>query len=176
MKKEEFKQGFAYLNVAYNKDFTKEQLDVWYDFFKEDDFENFRNAVKSIILKNKYMPSIAELKTELEELVNKKNTYEIINYINNCGEIENFKTKENFYFDTENEENKKIIIESIKNGLTINEIKEGIYNAYNGLIENGKRDCFGKYRGYEIKSLFGMGGSRILYYINYPDFWREEQE
>lgn len=70
MNKEQFIKGLKYLGIAYNKEFTEEQATVWYDFFKDEDFNNFRNAVKRIIPKKQFMPSIAELKSEITLLKN----------------------------------------------------------------------------------------------------------
>ena len=70
MNKEQFVKAMTYLAIAYDKEFNQEQLNVWYEFFKNDDFNVLRQAIKSVILKSKYLPSIAELKEE-------------INYINN---------------------------------------------------------------------------------------------
>ena len=65
MNRENFIKGLKYLGTAYNKEFTEEQATVWYDFFKDEDFDNFRAAVKRIIPKKQFMPSIAELKQEI---------------------------------------------------------------------------------------------------------------
>ena len=70
MEQIQFLKGIKYLGIAYNKEFTKEQVEVWYDFFKETDYEVFRQAVKRIIPKNKYMPSIAELRSEIASITN----------------------------------------------------------------------------------------------------------
>lgn len=70
MRKEDFLKGITFLTIAYNKEFTQEQISVWYDFFKNDDYEVFRQAVKRIIPKNQFMPSIAELKSEITLISN----------------------------------------------------------------------------------------------------------
>jgi len=70
MKKEQFVKGITFLAIAYNKEMTQEQIEVWYDFFKNDDYEAFRSAVKRIIPKKQFMPSIAELKQELAYISN----------------------------------------------------------------------------------------------------------
>ena len=70
MNKEQFIKGLKYLGIAYNKEFNEEQATVWYDFFKDVDFEVFRQAVKRIIPKSKYMPSIAELRSEVANITN----------------------------------------------------------------------------------------------------------
>lgn len=70
MTKEQFLKGITFLTIAYNKEFTEEQVSVWYEFFKDEDYETFRNAVKRIIPKNQFMPSIAELKQEIATISN----------------------------------------------------------------------------------------------------------
>jgi hypothetical protein len=70
MLKEEFIKGLKYLGIAYNKEFNEEQASVWYDFFRDTDYESFRQAVKRIIPKNKYLPSIAELRGEIAKITN----------------------------------------------------------------------------------------------------------
>lgn len=70
MTKEEFLKGITFLTIAYNKEFTEEQVSVWYEFFKDEDFEAFRKAVKRIIPQKQFMPSIAELKQEIATISN----------------------------------------------------------------------------------------------------------
>lgn len=65
MNKTQFTKGITFLAIAYNKEFTDEQVSVWYEFFKEENYDDFRSAVKRIIPKNQFMPSIAELKQEI---------------------------------------------------------------------------------------------------------------
>ena len=65
MTQEEFIKGLKFLGLAYNKEFTKEQAGVWYDFFKEDTYDDFRQAVKRVIPKSEFLPSIARIKEEL---------------------------------------------------------------------------------------------------------------
>ena len=70
MNREQFIKGLKYLSLAYNKEFDEEQATVWYDFFKDVNFEVFRQAVKRIIPKSKYLPSIAELRAEIAQITN----------------------------------------------------------------------------------------------------------
>ena len=70
MNKEQFVKAMTYLAIAYDKEFNQEQLNVWYEFFKNDDFNILKQAIKSIILKSKYLPSIAELKEEINYIYN----------------------------------------------------------------------------------------------------------
>lgn len=70
MNKEQFVKGLKFLGLAYNKEFSAEQTTVWYDFFKNENYDNFRNAVKRLIPKNQFMPSIAEIKKEIALISN----------------------------------------------------------------------------------------------------------
>lgn len=70
MTQEQFIKGLKYLGIAYNKEFTQDQATVWYDFFKDEDYEIFRQAVKRIIPQKQFMPSIAELKSEIALISN----------------------------------------------------------------------------------------------------------
>ena len=65
MTKIQFIKAMTFLAIAYNKEFTEEQLNVWYDFFKNESFEDLKKAIKRIIPKKTHIPSIAELKEEL---------------------------------------------------------------------------------------------------------------
>lgn len=70
MNQEEFTKAMMYLGYAYNKGFTKEEVAVWYDFFKEYSLDDMECAIKRVIPKNKFLPSIAELKNELAIIKN----------------------------------------------------------------------------------------------------------
>lgn len=70
MNKEQFTKGITFLAIAYNKEFTPQQVDVWYDFFKDETYDDFRIAIKRIIPKKQFIPSIAELKQEITLLKN----------------------------------------------------------------------------------------------------------
>lgn len=67
MQREEFLKALTYLGLVYSKEFTQEQVSVWYGFFKNDSYDDFRDAIKRISVKSKFMPSIAELKGEMAE-------------------------------------------------------------------------------------------------------------
>ena len=68
MNLQEFTKAMTFLGVAYNKEFTQEQVGIWYNFFVETKIEDFKNAIKRLINKSKYLPSIAEIKSEIATL------------------------------------------------------------------------------------------------------------
>lgn len=61
MKAIEFTKEMKLLAMSYDKDFTEETINFWYQNFKNINKDIFTKAVKKVIANNKYMPSIAEL-------------------------------------------------------------------------------------------------------------------
>lgn len=70
MNKKDFSVAMTVLGTAYNKEFTNEQLSVWYEFFYDVPLEIFKSAIKRLIVKNKFLPSIAEVKQEIAIITN----------------------------------------------------------------------------------------------------------
>lgn len=68
MKKEDFIKALKFLGTAYNKEFTQDQAEVWYKFFVDDDYELFRQAIKNLIAKQDFSPSISQIKKEMANL------------------------------------------------------------------------------------------------------------
>ena len=64
MTKEDFIKVMGYAGVIYHKEFTPLEINAWYEFFKNVEFEVCKSAIKNCAIKNKYMPSIAELLEE----------------------------------------------------------------------------------------------------------------
>lgn len=67
MKPIEFTKEMKILSLSYNKDFDEETITLWYEQFKEINKDYLHNAVKKIIVNNKYLPSIAELLDKCRE-------------------------------------------------------------------------------------------------------------
>lgn len=72
MKPEEFTKAITFLTMIYDKEFTQEKTAVWYEFFKDTKLDIFKQALKRLSVKNKYLPSIAEIKQEIA-LINNPN-------------------------------------------------------------------------------------------------------
>lgn len=65
MSREEFLKAMAFMGAAYGKKIPQEQVEVWFSFFHDDDGGIFRQAVSRSIAKSKFMPSIAEIRSEI---------------------------------------------------------------------------------------------------------------
>lgn len=77
MNKEIITKGLALLKYTYPhtfKDYTKEDTEmmiiVWLDAFKEDNPKCFETAIKRLMKKSKWCPSVAEVKQEIALLTN----------------------------------------------------------------------------------------------------------
>lgn len=68
MNREEFTEALKYLSIAFDKDLTKGQVEVWYSILGEYDIDSLKSAIKIIIKNNNYFPSIAEVREEIKKL------------------------------------------------------------------------------------------------------------
>ena len=62
----ELTKGLAYLGTAYNKQYTKMEVEQYFDFLKDYSYEGFIMAIKSTIKKSKFLPKINEIVAECE--------------------------------------------------------------------------------------------------------------
>lgn len=65
MSKEDFLEGMTLLGIAYDKEFTKEQIEVWYSMLGGYSKEQLRNAIKELIKTETYMPTIAHITKQI---------------------------------------------------------------------------------------------------------------
>ena len=65
MDKEKFAKGMTFLGIAYNKEFTKEQLEVWYSMLKDYSSEEFSTAIQELIKTEERLPSIATITKQI---------------------------------------------------------------------------------------------------------------
>ena len=65
MNKEKFLKIITYMGIVYNKEFSKEQISVWYSFLKDYSEEELNNAVKYLINTEKHLPTIAHIKEQI---------------------------------------------------------------------------------------------------------------
>lgn len=65
MTAQEFLKPMKMLGIAYNKEITKDQVEVWYGFFRDTPLNDFRKACARVIETDEFMPSIARMRKEL---------------------------------------------------------------------------------------------------------------
>jgi len=62
----------SFLGVSYGKEFDDETLSVWYTFFTDVEIEDFKEAIKQLVVNKKFIPSIAEIIDECKKVKAKK--------------------------------------------------------------------------------------------------------
>ena len=61
MTKQEFYKIMQKIEMTYNKRFTKEELQLWFDEFKDISIIKFANSINEHIKKDKFPPRIADI-------------------------------------------------------------------------------------------------------------------
>ncbi len=97
MKIDEFIVSMAVLGVAYNKSFTQDEIKIWYDYFKNTKFEILKQAIKNIIPKKKFLPSIAELLEECS-VVSENNIERVLREMEASGYFKSTQEVDKVYF------------------------------------------------------------------------------
>ena len=67
MNSQQFLKAMIYLGTAYNKEYDKAFIQIWYEYFKNIDYSLFMKGIKRFVAKSKYPPTIAELLSECIE-------------------------------------------------------------------------------------------------------------
>ena len=61
MTKQDFLEGMTILGIAYDKEFTEEQVSVWYQMLGNYTKQEFKSAIQELITTEDYLPSIAKI-------------------------------------------------------------------------------------------------------------------
>lgn len=93
MGKEQFVKCMTYLGIAYNKEYSRFEVEQHYEFLKEYSYEELKKAIKGIIKKSKFLPKINELIEECE-IVKEEVKFNILEVMKNDGYFKNIKEYE----------------------------------------------------------------------------------
>lgn len=75
MSKEEFLIEVKILFQNYNRQISKEILEIWYDSLKDFDNRYLKKAIKKIITTTKFMPSLSEILDAIKNLTIEDSTF-----------------------------------------------------------------------------------------------------
>ena len=80
----EFLKSMKKLTSYYLKDMNEEELTTWYEVFEKESNSTLDKAIKELVMKNKFFPTIAEL---VEECKNQKtiNGFAILEFMKSQG-------------------------------------------------------------------------------------------
>ena len=84
MKNFELVQGMQMLGMAYGKEFTQQECELYYEFLREYNVETFKKAIKNIIRTSKFLPKINELIDECERC-KEQVKYDVLEFMNDKG-------------------------------------------------------------------------------------------
>lgn len=80
----EFIKNMTYLGLAYDKQYTQEEIKLYYDFLKDFSDDVIVKAIKEIIKTSKFIPKITELVEKCQSI--KENiSFDVLEYMNNVG-------------------------------------------------------------------------------------------
>ena len=65
MNKQEFYNNMKKIEIAYNKKFNKDELDLWFKEFLTTDIKEFEKAVNKTIKELIYTPNIADIRARI---------------------------------------------------------------------------------------------------------------
>lgn len=77
MNKKDFINTITYLGLAYNKNFTEQEMVVWYDMLGEYPEEVLNKSVKDLVGREKFMPKISDVIEECNKY-KKLDRYEVL--------------------------------------------------------------------------------------------------
>ena len=84
MKNFELVQGMQMLGMAYGKEFTQQECELYYEFLQEYNIETFKKAIKNIIRTSKFLPKINELIEECDRC-REQVKYDVLEFMNDRG-------------------------------------------------------------------------------------------
>lgn len=68
MEKKDFARCMIYLGTAYAKEFSKKEVELYYEFLKGYSFDIVSQAIKNLIMTTRYLPKVNELIEECEKM------------------------------------------------------------------------------------------------------------
>lgn len=84
MKDFELVQGMQMLGMAYGKEFTQQECELYYEFLREYNIETFKAAVKNIIRTSKFLPKINEIIEECDRC-QERVRFDVLEFMNDKG-------------------------------------------------------------------------------------------
>lgn len=92
MTKEETAKALTYLGLAYNKEYTPAECEVYHDFLGGYSYDVMKQAVNSIIRSSQYAPRINQL-IEACESVKKETRMKVLAFMGDIGYFESYSEK-----------------------------------------------------------------------------------
>lgn len=90
MNKKEFSEIISLIQIAYNKQYLKEEIEVMYDLLKDFEYDTLKIAIKRLIATSRYVPNVSQIITEYKQIKRDEGYNKILK----ARELGNIKTNE----------------------------------------------------------------------------------
>ena len=90
MNKKEFSEIISLIQIAYNKQYLKEEIEVMYDLLKDFEYNTLKVAIKRLIATSRYVPNVSQIITEYKQIKRDEGYNKILK----ARELGNIKTNE----------------------------------------------------------------------------------
>jgi len=117
MNKEEFIKVMTATAKIYDRELDQETLEIWLSFFKEDNIENFKNAVNEYIRTSNRFPTIADIKNIIF-----KNTHTQIDNNQLWEALVKAISRSNYYADEEFDKLPELVKQYVRNPRQLQEM------------------------------------------------------
>lgn len=90
MNKKEFSEIISLIQIAYNKQYSKEEIEVMYDLLENFEYNTLKIAIKRLITTSRYVPNVSQIISEYKQIKRDEG----YNKIMKARELRNIKTNE----------------------------------------------------------------------------------
>ena len=90
MNKKEFSEIISLMQIAYNKQYSKEEIEVMYDLLKDFEYNTLKVAIKKLITISRYVPNVSQIISEYKQIKRDEGYNKILK----ARELGNIKTNE----------------------------------------------------------------------------------
>lgn len=90
MNKKEFSEIISLIQIAYNKQYLKEEIEVMYDLLKDFEYDTLKIAIKRLIATSRYVPNVSQIISEYKQIKRDEGYNKILK----ARELGNIKTNE----------------------------------------------------------------------------------
>lgn len=90
MNKKEFSEIISLIQIAYNKQYLKEEIEVMYDLLKDFEYNTLKVAIKRLIATSRYVPNVSQIISEYKQIKRDEGYNKILK----ARELGNIKTNE----------------------------------------------------------------------------------
>lgn len=89
----ELVQGLQMLGMAYGKEFSQQECELYYEFLQGYTYETFKTAIKNIITSSKFLPKVTDI-IEACEGAKTQTRFDVVEFMKQMGYFKHIKEYE----------------------------------------------------------------------------------